>query len=150
LQAASRRAARGERWAAPELTRTGSDAKHEQGIDCTAVDDTDPRKVLRIQVTRANAEAWGPLRRDPSVFERHETVDSVVESICAAIEHKRTRADRKIVLVLAAYDSPAHALHSVAQAFRVRHGQWARTVGFKKVWIAGPVPELVHRLDDGG
>lgn len=142
--------AAGADWAAPELTQTGSDAKREEGVDCTAVDNTDPQKVLRIQVTRANADAWGPLWREPSMFKRRETVDSMVESICAAIERKRTRADRTIVLVLAAYDSPAHALHSVAQAFRVRHGQWARTAAFKEVWIAGPVAELVHRLDDGG
>lgn len=142
--------AAGTEWAAPQLTQTGSDAKREEGVDCTALDNTDPQRVLRIQVTRANAVAWAPLRRDPSMFERRETVDSMVESIYAAIERKRTRADPTIVLVLAAYDSPAHALRSVAQAFLVRHGQWARTAGFKEVWIAGPVAELVHRLDDGG
>jgi hypothetical protein len=139
--------AAGADWAAPELTQTGSDAKREEGVDCTAVDNTDRQTILRIQVTRANADAWEPLRRDPSMLERCETVDSMVESICAAIERKRTHADRTIVLVLAAYDSPAHALHSVAQAFRTKHGQWARTAGFKEVWIVGPTAELVHRLD---
>ncbi len=142
--------AAGADWAAPELTRTGSDAKREKGVDCTALDNTDPRKVLRIQVTTANADAWGRLARDPSMLERRETVGSMVESICAVIEHKITRADRTIVLMLAAYDSPAHALQSVAQAFRVKHGEWARTAGFKEIWIAGPVAELVHRLDNGG
>ena len=142
--------AAGADWAPPKLTQTDSDAKREEGVDCTAVENTDPQKILRIQVTTANADAWGLLARDPSLLERCETIESMVESICAAIEHKRSRADRTIVLVLAAYDSPAHALHSVAQAFRVEHGEWARKVGFKEVWIAGPAAELVHRLDNGG
>lgn len=142
--------AAGADWAPPTLTQTGSDAKREEGVDCTAVDNTDSQSIMRIQVTRANADAWEPLRHDPSLFEGNETIDSMVESICAAVEHKRSRADRTIVLVLAAYDSPASALHSVAQAFRVEHGEWARKVGFKEAWIAGPAAEMVHRLDNGG
>jgi hypothetical protein len=106
--------AAGADWAAPEPTETGSDAKREQGVDCTLVDKTNMQKILRIQVTTADPEAWGRLARDPGILERYGTVDSMMESIRAAIERKRSCADRKVVLVLAAYDSLAQSGTSVS------------------------------------
>jgi hypothetical protein len=137
----------GADWDTPSVVP--ANAKTERGVDCTSKSKSDPRTELDIQVTTPETRAWEELRHDPSLFERGTTVSDIVEALRQAIEGKRYRADPTTVLVLAAYDSPAHALRSVAEGFVDQHGAWAEAVGFKEVWVCGPTAALVHRLDRG-
>ncbi|MFI6850438.1 hypothetical protein OG535_40390 [Kitasatospora sp. NBC_00085] len=74
-------------------------------------------------------------------------ISDLLQALIDAIEAKRTSADGNIVLVLAAYDSPAYALRLVVEAFRESHTGWARQVGWREIWLAGPSTDLVQRLD---
>ena len=130
----------GANWHDLELLRAS--AHDERGIDCTARDDAG--KVLLIQVTRADQTAWGPLHRTPSIT-REQTIADLVEAIRAAITHKKTRATSDIVLALDATDSPGSALREVVDSFRRQHGEWAATIGFREIWLVGPVNALVLR-----
>jgi len=135
----------GGRWASPTVIT--ADARSERGVDCEAQPADGSGASLQIQVTTPQCEAWTVLARQPEPFEKSTTIDVMVESLRRAIEAKRLKSDPEILLVLAAYDSPAHALRSVADAFVDQLGDWAGAVGFCEVWLAGPTVELVHRLD---
>ncbi len=128
-------------WHDLELLRAS--AHDERGIDCTARDDAG--NVLLIQVTRADQTAWGPLHRAPSIT-REQTITSLVAGICAAITHKKTRATSNVVLALDATDSPGSALREAVDSFRRQHGEWAAAIGFREIWLVGPVNALVQRL----
>lgn len=137
----------GADWDTP--TVVPANARTERGVDCTTTSRSAPQTRLDMQVTTPERHAWERLGRDPSLFELGTTVSDIVEAIHRAVEGKQHLADPKIVLVLAAYDSPVHALRSVAEEFLDEHGEWAGTVGFKEIWISGPTVALVHRLDQG-
>ena len=86
-------------------------------------------------------------RRRENVHERSEDIRTVVEAIRTAIQAKATRADRKITLALDATDSPRASFRPVVDAFRTQYGPWAACIGFREIWIVGPVAALVNRLD---
>jgi hypothetical protein len=133
--------AQGGRWAPPSL-QTGP----EDGVDAIASDGVER---LRIQVTTPERSAWAQLATEPQVARSDESVDVAVEAIRTAIESKTLFAGRDdIVLALDATDSPVYALSGVAEAFRAGHEDWARQVGYKAIWLVGPIVDLVHRLDN--
>ena len=70
-----------------------------------------------------------------------------VDAIRRAIAAKATRADSTITLVLDATDSPRYAFTAVVGAFRAGHGAWAKRVGFRAIYVVGPVEGAVNRLD---
>ena len=131
----------GANWRSPELLR--ADAREERGVDCIAHDGAGNK--LLIQVTTTDQDAWGQLARD-SLVVRGVTSVAVVEAIRAAIAHKATRAAPDVVLALDATDSPRAAFRSVADSFRDQHGRWAASIGFREIWLVGPVVGLVQRL----
>jgi hypothetical protein len=49
--------------------------------------------------------------------------------------------------VLDATETPDLAFTQIVNSFRAYHGMWAKELGFKSIWIVGPVEDLVHRLD---
>jgi hypothetical protein len=92
-------------------------------------------------VTHADQDIWGILARQDAV-NRSDTVDAVANRILEAINKKRTRSDRRIILALDATDSPTPALRRVVEAFRSAHGREAAEIGFEQIWIVGPIVDL--------
>ena len=72
---------------------------------------------------------------------------ALAELFLRSIQHKANRGG-DVSLVLDATDLAGFALPAVVEAFRQRHCEDARDVGFKEVWLAGPVKSLVWRLDE--
>jgi hypothetical protein len=127
-------------WLTPELVL--ADARQERGVDC--ITRKPSGEELQIQVTTTEREVW---QRREDIHERSADIPAVVEAIWSAIQAKRTRADRKIVLALDATDSPRASFRPVIDEFRTRYGDWALHVGFQEIWLVGPSAALVNRLD---
>jgi len=118
----------------------------EEGVDAVA---TSEQQTLRVQVTTPERDAWSALAKTPTLKRTDPGVDDAVDSIKEAIERKTLFADRgEIVLALDATDSPRYALETVVEAFREQHSTWATGVGYAAIWLVGPVPNLVHRVDE--
>lgn len=131
----------GAQWAPPQLTNAS--ARDERGVDCEASGPNEQR--LKIQVTTPERAAWPELARG-SEYRARTSAEVLVEALRVAIKAKRTRSDPEIHLALDAVHAPAHALRSVAEAFRRQHGRWATGVGFQEIWLVGPSVDLVQRL----
>jgi hypothetical protein len=119
----------------------------EEGVDCE-LPHRDGTTKLKVQVVRAEVGSELPRalsRGDTVSGNRHS--DEIADSLKAAIEHKRTRAFGDIVLVLDATETPRSVFAPVISSFRKRYGAWAAHVGFKQIWVVGPIPDLVERLD---
>jgi hypothetical protein len=132
----------GADWGAPELQGAGH--REERGVDCIARDDAG--NELLIQVTTTDREPWAQLAREPLIVRSGVARAKVVDAIYTAIARKATRAAPDILLALDATDSPRAAFRSVVDSFRSRHGEWAMSIGFREVWLVGPVVALVQRL----
>jgi len=119
-------------------------------VDCE-LPHRDRKTKLKVQVVRA--EARPELRRSIArgkTVEGQPSSDEIADSLRAAIEHKRTRAFDDIVLALDATDTPRCTFATVISSFRKRHGAWASQIGFSQIWVVGPIPDLVERLDIQG
>lgn len=131
---------RGATWAPPNLYRG-----REIGVDAVAEDGSER---LQIQVTTPERTAWGPLANTSRLERSEPDVKTAVEAIRLAIDGKTLFSELgEIVLALDATDSTQYALQTVVDAFRAQHSVWAKTIGYKAIWIVGPVKELVHQLD---
>jgi hypothetical protein len=108
----------------------------------------DGKTKLKVQVVRAEVgpELRRSLSRRDSVSGKPRS-DEIADSLQAAIEHKRTRAFGDIVLALDATETPRFAFAPIISSFRKRYGVWAAQVGFKQIWVVGPIPDLVAQLD---
>jgi hypothetical protein len=129
-------------WQEPVLP-----AGKEQGVDCELAG-SDGNSVLKVQVVRAEVSPVlrQRLAREGHVAGQSET-DALADGLRSAVEHKRTRADRDIVLALDATEAPRYAFAPIVASFRIRHGRWAAKVGFKEIWVVGPIADLVARID---
>jgi hypothetical protein len=139
--------AQGAHWGPTELAPGG---KHEQGVDCIAVDtETDTVKLL-IQVTMVDrTDTWKQLRQTQIATHPDTTVETIVETIKTAIESKRHHPKKGIHLALDATDSISSALPPVTDTFRAAYGPWAATLGYEGIYLVGP-ETLVARLDVPG
>lgn len=121
-----------------------------QGVaDGIAADANDHRKLLRIQVVRADKHVWLTLRKSGHVTAT-PPVNDIVETIKEAISHKVARlpivSRRGVTLALDANRLPAYAFTDVVSSFQRDHGKWATSLAFDSIWIVGPHPELVKSL----
>ncbi|MFO1428990.1 MAG: hypothetical protein U1F76_02440 [Candidatus Competibacteraceae bacterium] len=122
-------------------------------LDCV-IPRKDGAPSLNVQVVRAvvDQNLWRSLNSSGGV------TDSLAASCAAgllraAIEQKAT--DRKIpkrdrggiTLALDARRIAGLTFDSVIECFVNDHGKWASQLGFKAIWLIGPVHELVKRLD---
>jgi hypothetical protein len=73
-----------------------------------------------------------------------ELADDVAAAIRAKLYAPAVRAD--LVLALDAIRSPGHADTAVAETFVQAYGTWARSPGYRAIWLVGPVASLCHRL----
>jgi hypothetical protein len=139
---------RGDNW---------SDAVPGEGVvDCEAAHAGQPQRKLQIQVVRAATDQkfWPQLNIQG--FATNPPVDSstVASEIKQAIEKK---ANERVIpssvrpgltLALDATRLPAFAFHDVVEVFHREYSVWTKSLGFQAVWLVGPVPELVCRLDE--
>jgi len=134
--------ASGENWDDPVKV-------DEQDVDCEA---RNGNQVLQVQVTRVpHTPLWQALGV-LGAASGGGTADQAAGDLMDAINLKARRlpdAQRaRLALALDARDTPAFALAGVVSRFRQRHGQQAIALGFRAVWVVGPVVDLVARLDE--
>jgi len=132
----------GAHWTAPSHPKG-----QEVGIDCEAKDGS---RVLQVQVTRLpNSTLWEQLGRAGTVT-LDRSLEEAAKDLRLAIRHKETIPPSQcadITLAINALDTIGHAVNGVAEAFRHMYGKEVAALGFKAVWVVGPVPALTMRLD---
>jgi hypothetical protein len=117
----------------------------EEGVDAVS---RDRQQTLKVQVTTAEDEAWTELASRAEHSRRETSIAGAVAAIKRAIERKTKFAGiDEIVLAVDATDSTRYALEGVVNTFRAHHGAWAKTIGYQSIWVVGPDPSLVNRLD---
>jgi hypothetical protein len=114
--------------------------------DCIAYDGS---QELHIQVTRALEERlWRLLANEGKAGEEHITVKEAADDLWHAIEKKKDYGDKgNIILAIDARDTPGHALQVVVESCWQRHKMEIRELGFKAIWVVGPIEELIIQLD---
>jgi hypothetical protein len=133
----------GGRWGA--LQQAPADARREQGFDVVAID-PDGRRLL-LQVTRPERQSiWTSLHRSRFATATRTNEDHA-DTLWAAAERKRTRADPRVVLVLDATGAPHMAVNDEVRTFRARYGTRAGELRFREVWLAGYTAAVSARLD---
>lgn len=133
---------------AVHLTATGERATYdgrpaiERGVDGLITLEGGPQLEVQVVGALVDNVFWRELGQDASV-ERFLRVDEAAAAVAAAVEHKQG-GDPSMVLLLDALRVPALALDTVARAATVLlRGR----VFFQRIYLVGPLPELVHRID---
>lgn len=124
----------------------------EGGIDWEA---KDGEMVLSVQVTRAvsNQDTWQQLGQSGNVASI-TTIENAADDLLARAREKARGVPRvqlsEIVLALDAMDTAGHTLKAVVNEFWKRHSATVRALGFKAIWIIGPLENQTSRLDVWG
>lgn len=132
-----------------------SDVRPGSGaVDCVLVAASNSSEDCDVQVIRAlispqfwrNLGATGVARENMSA---HEAVSEIGKSIALkANEAKVPRRSRaELVLALDATRLPGLGFDTVVREFRLARGAWTASLGFKAIWLVGPIPRLCWRLD---
>lgn len=122
-------------------------------FDCASVARCDPKRSLKIQVTRATVDPslWRALSVDGGSVEHNVPPMSLARELHDAIAKKAgglpLSSRRGVVLALDAVNTPAHALDDVVRHFRSSFGTQVKTLGFESIWVVGPSTKMVNRLD---
>jgi len=118
------------------------------GDDCEAPD-TRGRGYppLRVQVTRPKMPDgfWKGITAGSNV--PPGTAQEAARALLDAIENKRPPKPGDVVLAINAIRTPWFIQTPIVEAFRRHHGQDARQVGFREIWVVGPNETLTERLD---
>jgi len=107
---------------------------------------------LDIQAVRAMTDAtyWHEVGRQGGREVAGEALEDGANALRRSIELKQNKVPAEaragLVLALDANDTPALAFDAVVAAFRVAHGEWAASVGFRVIWLVGPNSRMIHRL----
>src|ERR1039458_6281268 len=122
-----------------DLVQVDPKNNQEAGVDCSA---NDGSSDLLIQVTRASGDQtlWRNIGPDVPV-ERSRTASEYAEDLYDAIVKKETKPKSGIVLALDSIETP-HVTKAVVELFRNRHARWARSTGWKAIWLVGPSPDV--------
>jgi hypothetical protein len=124
--------ARGEDWGPPEPW-----CGPEAGIDRVL---RRGNEKLPVQVTRSvrDEPMWRELAEKGEAVKRFASADAAAGAIYEAIKAKADRTVEKdrseIVLVLNGSQVPI-GLDVVKVAFETRHGSWARSLGYRAIWV---------------
>ncbi len=122
-------------------------------VDCQAKHRSDPGRVLQVQVVRAIMDQgfWRTLNTQGATQQSDVEASALASALEKTIKTKATRiatsALAGLTLVLDATLVPVVAFDHVIEEFLRQHGVWAGSLGFEAVWVVGPLPDLVHRLD---
>lgn len=119
--------------------------------DCAILDGAG-KELRGIQVVRPPAPLWKVWGRPGAAGARATmTVNEIADGVGSAVRAKATKypADVKAALALAvdAVRLAGHAALRVIEALASRHGSLLRETGFAEVWVVGPAPDLVWRID---
>jgi hypothetical protein len=121
-------------------------------VDCEAYDGPN---VLKIQITRSEYDTsfWRNIGTKGTASNVYPSIEDAADALRNVI---REKSEKKIVtlsqrsnilLALDATETPSHVLDVVVRSFRERHGQAARSLGFRGIWVVGPFAHLTFRLD---
>ena len=133
-----------------------NDPTISEGVaDCISGDRNNSNRKLSIQVIRAIADQglWQDLGQQGSFNESGANSEQLALEIKASISRKASdesipHVSRKgLILALDATRLPVLGLDDVVEEFQSRFGTWTRGLGFDAVWLVGPQPSLVSRLD---
>jgi hypothetical protein len=119
-------------------------------VDWTA--ENDEGDVLKMQVTRAESSKpfWRGIGKGDvmcNLQSENAAMQNLKDAIVAKSSGLPASQKEALLLVLDATETPDLAFAQIVDSFRAYHGKWAKGLGFKSVWIVGPVEDLVHRLD---
>ena len=123
------------------------DHQPERGVDCVAKDGDEE---LLIQVTRIPDPAFWRELADRMHLTRTSSTDKSALDLYSAIRKKQSIAPSSrecIVLAVDAMDTPAHATRPVVTILRNKYGHEIDALGFRSVWVVGPVEGACIRLD---
>jgi hypothetical protein len=120
--------------------------------DCVSVDSADPKRELRMQVTRASDDEpmWAKLGRDRAVnttFDAASAADELMRAVTKKSKRYGDSQRKNLTLVLDAARTPGHTFRQVFDSFVSRHAAACRACGFAAVWLIGAVDELTLQLD---
>jgi hypothetical protein len=112
-------------------------------------------KKMGLQVVRAQTDShfWAELA-DSKNISQILSVDAAAQDLKAAIEHKTEPGGIPLtqrpglILVLDTFRLPSRALKPVVEKFQTDFVHWTRSLGFRAVYIVGPEPSFVTRLDE--
>ena len=123
-------------------------------VDCVSVAASGRDENYNIQVVRAlvspsfwqNLGATGSVRKDMSAF---DAVTEIEKSIAVKADDAKfpRRSRAALVLALDATRLPGLSFDAIVREFRLARGAWAASLGFKAIWLIGPLPRLCWRLD---
>jgi len=120
--------------------------------DCVFADSSKRKLPQEVQVARASVSQglWQQLRYTSAV-NRTLTTAMVVKELCDAIQLKERKLVPSVrcslVLALDATRLPGFGFDRIVQEFRRSQGSWAASLGFKSIWLVGPITRLTWRLD---
>lgn len=122
-----------------------------QDVDCRVSIGGDE---LGIQVVRAltTQQFWKELNAAGAVNDMTLTVDECVRSLREAIRLKERKIPHtqrtKLILLLDAYRVPALAIGTVTDRFKKSQAASVKMLGFHSIYVVGPTPLFVSRLDE--
>jgi hypothetical protein len=123
-------------------------------VDCVLVAVSGVANNCNVQVVRAlvTPPFWQKLCATGSVRKNMSVPDAVAEiekSIALKANDVKIppRSRATLVLALDATRLPGLGFDAIVREFRLAKGTWAASVGFKAVWLIGPLPRLCWRLD---
>lgn len=123
--------------------------------DCVATDKIDNSKKIAIQLVRAitDPKFWRELSQKGHYNETQLSKEELVNQIRTAVEKKANDSKipfpmrRSLILALDATRLPALCFNDVVEAYRTLYTAETKILGFESVWLVGPIPDLVWRLD---
>lgn len=136
----------GKTWKRPTLAKNEAD-----DADAVAHRLDGAKGELRIQVVRARNDPsfWGQAHRSNESV-AHGSSDELANELRAPIAHKAKKIPPKqrphLALALNAMDTAGYTMGDVAVVFRENHGAWAKSLGFREIWLVGPNAHLTYRL----
>lgn len=138
------------------LTAAGTEAS----IIGAGVQDVDCRVLIGgeevgVQVVRAltTQRFWRELNATGAVNDMTLTLGDCERSLREAIRLKEKKIPQpqrsKLILLLDAYRVPALALGAVTDQFKKNQAASVKLLGFHSIYVVGPTPVFVSRLDEG-
>jgi hypothetical protein len=136
----------GANWSRP-IDLNIIDGRKEEGVDCESYDGN---SILNIQVTRVERGIWRDLS-NKGATSKNVDAQVLAESIKSAILTKSraiSRDQRKeLILALDATETPNYAFELSVKLFRETYQSEIAALGFRGIWLVGPIVTMTHRLD---
>lgn len=122
-------------------------------VDCFLRHRVDPAHRIKVQVVRAivDTKLYWELATAKSVVEVHldpeEIARRMFDAVMKKAKHYPVQLRRELVLALDAMRISVCTMSSVIEVYRCNFGQRTHNLGFREVWLVGPVDSMTQRLD---